>query len=391
MALKLRCSGLPLTMLCAASLDQQGPRIETGDQEAAVLGTAAHLVLTRWIDGDRDYDPDEVASTLDVDPGELGLLCRFGWQAWERVRHHFAHPQTELPLEHTADGITLSGHLDVLSDAGLRLYIADWKTGRVDADHEHQLRGYAWLALANHPEAAGVSAVSIRVRDGIADWHSWDREEMSRWWQRLVAHVRDRDTFRPGRHCGHCPRGATCQAKTDLLVQMASSLIPAHEAMRLPKAEAMREISGQLTDLQLVQLHLASRAVRVAVEIASDIVRAEVQRRGGRVTDPAINEMLELRDQVQRHIDYAAGRQVLEEEFEPEALARCLDVRKTRVEEEVKASAGKGQKGRAVKELMERLDAVGAITRKTITRLEVTRNGSSAAAITNTGTDNRAC
>ena len=359
--IQTRCSALPLTMACAASTVQDGPRV-SGDAYAADLGTAAHFVLLARIEG-RDVDSSLIAMLHGVELEELERMVAWGWNAWQKVRHLFPEPTCEVPLHYAEDGLTLTGHADVVSIVEREGRILDLKTGRLDADHSQQLAGYGLLLTAAN-EIDSVYCMTIRVREQQAEGYRWTREELSAWWDGLTEHLKDRDTFRPGRHCQYCPRGVTCPAKTALLRQHCGALLEQPEEFTLP-ADPL--IIGQLFD--------RAKLVTRAAETIIDLVRAEVANRGGRIPIGDGRELVQL-EQERRSIDYRLGRDILESALGPDGLEKCTNhtINKSKVESEVKALAPARQNGKAVAALMDDLDRMGAIKTATIQRLEVRRN-----------------
>src|SRR5580698_5252470 len=155
---------------CPASIVPPAVKVNTIPDEAARLGTACHEVLQKWV---RDGQPYEsiipaAATALGLeDPGELSILAYTGWKCWLEIRHHFPEPAMEVARETTRDGVTLTGHADIESVVGTQGRILDWKTGRLDMDHEWQLRCYALLMLDRDSSLTEVYAAVVKVRDKI--------------------------------------------------------------------------------------------------------------------------------------------------------------------------------------------------------------------------------
>ena len=145
----MRASRLPLSLLCPAS--QLEPAVKIGgDPSAADLGTAAHWMLTGLVSGKRQFeDMHEAALVHRVPLEELQMLVGIGWRCWRQVAEHFPAPAVEVAMSNEGSGESpvLTGHCDVLSVSDGIVRVADYKTGRINAKHDAQLRAYALLAM----------------------------------------------------------------------------------------------------------------------------------------------------------------------------------------------------------------------------------------------------
>jgi hypothetical protein len=342
------------------------PRIE-GDSEAADLGSACHHFMSERISG-RFPDPDEVALRYDVNSDELARLVSWGWRCWLELANHFPNPQTEVGL---GFGM-LSGHVDVLSLFAREIRLADFKTGRVERDHGEQLKGYAWLALQHYPLADRVYAACINWRQQVVEGEYWSRGQLNAWYAGLEKKLEDTQTFRPGAHCAHCPRGVTCPAKTALL-QQAAALIPDIERQQaagafdqvLPKTPEQRGAA-------LAVILARAKMLEASAAIVREMVKAEVVQAGGNLPTGNGYE-LRIVEQAHKQIEFDSAWPILREEIPARSMNQCLKVVKGEVEKAVAAEAARGQKGAALRRLMELLEGAGAIHTKTIERLEVRR------------------
>ncbi len=371
--LSLRCSKLPLVMACPASAVEDAFRVEPADDSAARLGTAVHHVLTNAVKGQHVEVSDACKMFGVEDVEEAERLCNWGWRAWTSIMGHFPSPETEVPLEFIDEEAvaTLTGHADVLSVVAeeSQLRLCDYKSGRLDSDHVAQLRGYAFLALKKYPDADSVYACVIRVRDQTVDGWVWTRKEMDAWYARFVERVKERSVYAPGPHCGHCPRGATCPAKTAVLTQACSALslggIPIL-MNGLPDDPAERG-SSLLTALERAKM------VQRCIDLLTDLVKADVSAYGGSVPTKEGGE-LRLVETLQKQLDPCLAWQPLVEAFGEEAVIHnAVKIGKGAVEDLARAGAPRGRKWQAVQDIFRRLDEAGAATSKPVVRLEVRR------------------
>lgn len=143
-AMQIRASMTPLLYECpGAALLEKVPR----HNMAAEQGTAAHKAFEAIIQG-KDVDVDTLVGAYNVDREELTYLIRSFRSKWDEVSEYFPDPQTEVEMQLELEGVTITGHSDVISCPGDHtIRIADPKTGRrTSSDYTAQLRTYALMA-----------------------------------------------------------------------------------------------------------------------------------------------------------------------------------------------------------------------------------------------------
>lgn len=361
----IRCSSLPLVAACAASIDAEFP-VDSPSPEAQ-LGTAVHDFLAAHIGGWLD------ASYVQPDLGDdYRMLTAAGLHCWKQLAQHFPAPSVERFLSAPLDGIELTGHADVLSveyqatDGLGEVRVLDWKTGREDFNHDDQLKGYGLLGLEAHPDAESVSVALCRVRYQTVDLGHFTRAELRDWWQGIAGRVlRERRAFNPGRHCGYCPRGLTCPAKTALLRQAVGGLTITDDDY----TQALDVTDPDVLSMLYDRAKLIERAAAAAI----DQIRASVIAAGGRIATSDGRELV-LTEQTRRSIDVAAGIETLNDAIGWDAVAPLLKIGKGDVEKAVMERHPRGKKTQAVKELLGRLESDGALRTETVCKLEVRRN-----------------
>ncbi len=367
MIASIRCSRLPLALLCPAS-QQPGEYATTSDGDAARLGTACHEVMAYRIGGGvfDDFHVGVIAVKYGVDRDELAALSRKAFRLWEEVAKWFPAPHTEVALLADHGDFTLTGTADILSyDADRKtVFVADLKTGFLDSDHADQVKGYAYLSLRQFPEAEQAHTILLRVRDYVCDHGNYSREELEAWFSRVVERLSDEATaYNPGRHCAHCPKWSTCPAYRDHArgaYDVLTTFFRPGEIGQLSHAPAVAQIYNSIKTLEKL------------CSDARDALKSQAQQNGGAVQ---VDDDYELRlvGQVRQTIRFDQAFPILRKQLSWEEIASAVSVSKGKVQELVKAKAGKGEKGRAAAALMEELDGAGALDEQIIERLELKR------------------
>jgi hypothetical protein len=205
----------------------------------------------------------------------------------------------------------------------------------------------------------------------VVDGARFTRQQLDKWYFSTIKRL-DSRAYSPGAHCRFCSRGPTCEAKTAVLSQAASSLtslIWQDLPESIPeRADAFIKIFDRI------------KLVQGWSDNIRDLVKVEVAGNGGSMASSDGRE-LRIVEQSQRQIDFEAAWDTLRHVIPDGKRSQCFSVHKGAVEEVIKSSAGRGNKGKAVKKVMEKLESSGAIKTKTIHRLEVKQNGSPRAAI----------
>lgn len=358
--LEIRCSALPRITLCPGSA--QPPTIYyLSDSDEARLGTAVHDVLAAWVlQGESEkLFLDAKAREHQVDHEELSRLVWSAWGMWRAdLEQYFRFPMVERYLEKEVAGLKLTGHIDVLATPAEEVRILDWKTGWADSfDYWPQMQGYCWLALQEHPQVNAAWACVCWARSGAVERQRWTREELDGWFLELLKSLQP--NYRPGEHCGYCPRTNECEAR---LQQMTTN------AVLFLGTEFDQPPAIPLTGEKLGQVYHVKRMLEKACDLAGDMLKAEVIKRGGRVR---INNDLELTvtEQVRDTID---GKAIayLQTLYGPEVFD-CATVHKSDLQELVRSGAPRGQKTEAAKKVMDDLHSMGLVESKSFTKLEV--------------------
>src|SRR5690606_31064659 len=175
----LRASSLPLAFLCPASVRPPALRIVQSNN-AADLGTAVHEALRSLAETGRvDWDALPArAERHGANTDEMRALWPVGCRPRNSVSDSFQGAITEQELKaEVAPGVTLTGHGDIMAISVTSMRVGDWKTGRKDADHSHQLRAYAALALLSSQGIEEATGTALWLRDGEIENYTLTRAD----------------------------------------------------------------------------------------------------------------------------------------------------------------------------------------------------------------------
>lgn len=366
----VRASSLPIAFRCPAAVRQAVVPVNAAN-DAADNGTAAHDVLrTLPSTGQIDWDGiPAIAQKYGADPDETRMLVAQGVSLWNRVKDSFAGAYTEVSLKYdVSPGFTLTGHADLLAISQTSMRVGDWKTGRKDADHSHQFKAYAVMALLSSPDIDEVTGTGLWVREKEIENYTLDRMGAERWLDELIERVIEWDgVYHPGKQCAFCPRNHECEAanamiRRDVAVIADKDLIARMEC----------DIS-LMTHAEIVAVFQKADLVVKFADRVRKAVKAHVEKTGDLVADGV---RLSIAKEQRREIDPLKAFPILTEQlgFQDEDMARVMKLSISGIEEVVRERAPKGEKGREAKKLGDLLEASGAVTRNETTKLKETRS-----------------
>lgn len=323
--------------------------------------------------------PDDLADRYGVESKDVAILAAVGRHLWDEMRGHFPNPESEKELKaywtvgsySLEEDVMLTGHIDVLSVPDDMARVLDHKSGWLDTDADDQMRGYALLVFENYPAVKQVWVGVLRLRDKTVDGRTYEREEITAWWQRLLASVQGPERFNPSEvACRYCQRAIECPAKTAILQQAAAALMPGQPLQLTPDA------IGQVFD--------RVRLLENALETARDMIKAEVVARGGLLPIGG-GRALQVTEEKRSSITFNAAKPVLDKHLDADAIGRCVTLGKTKLLDEVRAAAPSGSKKTAAAEVMAELEEAGAIETTTFLKLGAKRHADHAIETTGSG------
>jgi hypothetical protein len=357
--LSIRCSALPRIANCQASAIP--PTVEIGwKNEMADLGTVGHFSIAGFITG-KPVLLAELAAQYGVDVDDAKRVFSGLAAAWDKVKDWFPDPQVEVPMSWTDDfhGITLTGTTDLLSLSDGIAKPLDWKSGFTDRDAEYQVKGYALLACMTFGNEA-AEGYQINSRLGNAYKWEWSRSELLQWWDVLADAIRKQaDKPVAGTHCQFCPRWAECLAGRSYLRQAAQAIMELEAANGLPAD-------------QLIAISEQRKMVEAACKTVQELLRVEVNSRGGKVEHTDGRRYLEMVNTVRREIDFDKGMPVVMDAL-GERWKEAGEFSKTTAEKIISEGAPRGHKGRAIEAFHSALDEAGALGAFPQSKLELRR------------------
>ena len=373
----IRCSALPAAFDCPGSVRPPDVLIDPLNDRAD-QGSAAHEVMKFIVETDAKsidgIDIVEIARKWGADPEELKIQAFIGLQLWGKVRDRFVDAQGEVSLSapfDLGDGVVieLTGTIDALAVRRRLAAMGDWKFGRVDKNHAHQVKGYQVLVLANYPDVEKVHGFVgwalgsepgsgpdvedyVMTRDGMWEWLEQLKAEVLRW----------NGVYHPGEQCAFCPRAYACPA----MVAMAR-----RDVLVLGDPEMSVKIAGGLQDLdnrEMIDLYRRGRVLEKVMKNVDKAVRARVEAAGGVLPDGDGRE-LRFIEQAKRRLDPIKARPVLECVLTEDEIASVTELRASKIDDLVSEKTPRGGKKKALEDLETALQAAGAITEKKEQRL----------------------
>ncbi len=354
--LSLRCSSAPLAMKCPASTVPPVDEILSGG-EAADMGTAVHAVLANWIGNGRagiEYIGEAAAEFNIEDTDELSRLSWNGWRCWEQIQHEYPDPKIEYaPAAIEADGLRLTTEgVDLHAGVGEQIRVLDWKTGRLDLDAQDQLKAYCLLLSREYPFASTFHASKVNVRAMSRDCWLWSRDDLAAWWQRLADVAARQFVFKAGRHCGFCHRSHECHVFEGYMQQSVNVV----SSMQVLPAEPLARAN------MLVELLDRAKLLEHQIDMAKDLVKAEVARCGGAM-DCGDGTELAIATTARRKMKWSKEAEAIAlGNLDADVVRECLTPSITQLHKAAMAAAPRGQKGKLANEFIQSFDDAGCVT-----------------------------
>jgi hypothetical protein len=377
----VRCSSLPLFWKCPSSaFVDPGEVVLNQSSEPAEAGTAFHRWIAAHIRGE-DLDQGDLATEHGCDADELKMLCAMGVKALKELRRHFDGCDGPLMVEaevaaDLGDGLRIVGSADLMGRQKRIALILDWKTGRVESDYGHQVRGYAYsgmekLATKVPLDIDEVVVITVWVREGVWDIDRFTVKQLQGWADELRRRVRNgRGNFNPGGHCAYCPRAAACPGRRTLLRSVIADL--SVEGMKV--LEWTPETRAALGP-QIGEMFGKVRLVEKAAQDFRETLKADIEQHGP--ISIGGGRQLAIVETNRRVLDPAKARPVLGRYLTPEEIDRATTISPSQCEGLAVAKAPKGQGAGIKREIGAALEAAGAVSINVIHALKETKENAS--------------
>lgn len=356
----IHCSALPRIMSCPASSQQPTVRIDQTSPEAQV-GTRVHAMIAHYLRQEASVDTWPEWPDL----GELEPDVRFLWfrfmDVWREygagfepvyIEQEFGGKLCGRNVQGTPDFVGINRETNVVA-------IFDWKTGYNERPAIDQLIGYSQIVpyaefenLDPLPEMPlHLFLITGWLRLGIVDVK--ERPDPAEWRKRL-AEALGSDAYNPTpENCQYCPLNHECDAHASQMRGCANALA------ERPFAEL------STADFLGISLLLPSLEKRIGEY--KDIRKQLLQRVGPQSLGDG--RVIKLKPYQVKTVNLIKGWQLLSEALGIEGdmpelietLGAAVNLKKDVVLSLVANRAGKGQMGKAKKELMEALEGIEAL------------------------------
>lgn len=343
----IRASSMPLAIKCPASQLVDGSTLKiVGDPDMTAMGIAAHKALQAFYSV-AACNLEDIATAYGADLEELKFLYWAGRRIWDYVANMIDIGLSFFEIQLLSPDF--SGHADrlIISSGGETAWVIDWKSGYKDSDYRQQLLTYAHLAMHNFPVVKQVYVCLAWLRTGEYEGE-WVTREASNLWHTETMSRLEAVGFNPGRHCSHCPRFLECPAAKAQLIQAGEVLIESAQQTELTEVDKFFTILD------------AQKMLSDYCEKVHTMLRAQLAAVGGKIESE--DREVFFVEQSRREIDAKVALPIIREKFGSDTADQCCSVSKKSIEEVVKASVGRGQKGKAAAAFMAELEERGAVT-----------------------------
>lgn len=344
----IHVSAMPMLAICNGALTLEGPDIRFddggGEQGKLVHAAAAAIVEGREPPPDAPYIGTLRAIWAELSPSMPGARAEESWGYGGE------------------DNPAVVGKTDAVALCDDETVIVDWFAGQQAPDKEQQGRGYGWLVTMATSRTQPVRFIEVNVPDASMRQWVWSRPDLESWAADFFYNLRRPPSFSVGSQCRWCPKYAVC---------------PAHTAL-MRKAADVLQIQGKVDALpreQKADLWAPLALLKAMVEAAQESIKADIIAHGP--ISLGMGYELISRIELRSEIEPLAAWPIISKQFTDAELATAMKIKKAVLESLASAHAAQGTKGNAKKQLMAALEAAGAVTHSTITKVVRARKGNS--------------
>ena len=362
----IRCSALPRILECPGSLTPPIISLLTDNADAAV-GRAAHEALSLMVKK-AEVDLKKIAKKHEIPIDQIAPLYFIGRRIWSEYEDALVIIAAERHMmREIIPGVELGGTPDIIAravqEARPTIVPWDWKSG-VMVRCRDQLIGYAWLFKKDWPSEYAKAAVCW-LREQMVDIEDIGIDEVDALPDRIREAIAHQERFSPNYDsCKYCPRQHECPAHTALVRKSIDTLSEIRERFEaLPPAElASLYPKAKLIEGFLKHYHAT---LRNTVAIASELSTGD----GRKLTIQPTERQNLITETALPLLTKKLGS--LEDVYPAIKLSRKEAIGL------VRDAAPRGPKKEAQEALMAELDEAGAIERKIIEKLTVTKEDAS--------------
>lgn len=356
----IRCSALPMLFACARSLDDMELLIDSASG-ASDLGTATHDGMRSVVHGDH-VDVELLARRHGVDEKELGPLLWYGRKAWEELRDSFPRPETEVVVQYKHPHFTLTGHIDLDCNLEVEGRFLDWKSGRKEeSDYYAQLAGYATCLVLDRGYKS-VTATVVWLRSQTIETYHFTRQDVLAFVQQIDEKLQPGSPYSHGPQCTACRRSHDCEA----LIAVGRRDVAIFSNLDVATAVA------QASPAELVSIRRRAKMLATFLDSLDESLRRRISQDGP--LDSGDGYQLALVEEPgKREVDTEKAWPVLMNHLTDTELAACVSVSAKKVDDSVGKKAGRGKGAEAKRQLAAELEAAGAVTQPTVTKLKEIR------------------
>lgn len=368
----IRCSRLPLAWNCPESQNvPDGTVVLNIGGEPAEAGNASHRYMSAHVRG-TELNIPQLAAEHGCDPDELSMLCAQGRKLLSELGKYIkidGTMKTEVPLRASIeDNIFLVGNADIAGRQGRTGLVVDYKSGRLDADHTHQLNGYGYCWMQHlGPEIEKVTVIVGMLRTGTWDVTHLTREQLISWSEELSRRIRNgRGNFNPGESCAYCQRRTNCPGRQALLRTITKDwsvegapIIDWTPETRAAMGPAIGTMYGR------------AKFVESVAEEFRAAVKADVLEHGPLPIGDG--RQLAITETNKRVLDPAKARPILEKYLSADDIDSATKISMAACEQAAASGARKGMGAGIKREMAAALEAAGALSLTTIQSLRETK------------------
>lgn len=374
-------SEMPRIVACPASAAEIPGEIRlksVGDP--AKMGSAVHAVAHEIVRDNLTVLPDLCAYAaeygIEDKIDELGMLSIFALQAWDKLRDYFTKPQCEIEFEHIIkndrEDIVLRGTIDVKDaivseKAPRRVAILDWKSGYKRRNYVDQMKAYAYAIITDDSTVEEVSSTIVWLRDRDFRTFVFMRKELEKWMKMFLKRKAfwDGVTYTEGEQCEFCPRRLGCPKYHEF--NKSAVAIFTGEKIKEDGLRLFGESGALVSPEKIYRAYAQARLIQSVAKKFLEQLKEDIERQGPVILkDRAIG----LRQRKGKTIiDPLKAWPVFNEHFSQKEIAQFIAVNKGNLTKTKSDITPKGQKGKAITEMMEDLKDVGAISNAPIVNM----------------------